>query len=61
MTLAMLLFQVMDAIAKWLVLDDIPAVQIVAMRSWIMLPMILIILVILLLYQIIHLPEWLIL
>ncbi len=46
MTLAMLLFQVMDAIAKWLVLDDIPAVQIVAIRSWIMLPMILIILVI---------------
>lgn len=35
MMLAMLLFIVMDAFAKWLVSDDMSAVQIIAVRGWI--------------------------
>ena len=35
MMLAMLLFIVMDAVAKWLVSDAMSAVQIIAVRSWI--------------------------
>ena len=41
MLLAMLLFAVMDAIAKWLVSAEMSAVQVIAVRSWIMLPIIL--------------------
>lgn len=37
MMLAMLLFQSMDAMAKWLVGADLPAIQVIAVRSWIML------------------------
>lgn len=44
MVLAMLLFQAMDAMAKWLVLDGMSAIQVIAFRSWIMLPVILLIL-----------------
>ncbi len=35
MMLAMLLFIVMDAFAKWLVSDDMSAIQIIAVRGWI--------------------------
>ena len=42
--LAMLLFQAMDAMAKWLVKADISAVQVIAVRSWMMLAMILLVL-----------------
>jgi drug/metabolite transporter (DMT)-like permease len=38
MVVAMLLFQGMDALVKWLVENDVPAIQIIAVRSWIMLP-----------------------
>jgi drug/metabolite transporter (DMT)-like permease len=41
MLLAMLMFAVMDAIAKWLVNAQMSAVQVIAVRSWIMLPLIL--------------------
>lgn len=41
MVLAMLLFQGMDAMAKWLVQEEMSAIQIIAIRSWMMLPMIL--------------------
>jgi drug/metabolite transporter (DMT)-like permease len=34
MMLAMLLFEVMDAVAKWLVGADISAIQVIAVRSW---------------------------
>ena len=34
MMLAMLLFEVMDAVAKWLVGADMSAIQIIAVRSW---------------------------
>jgi len=34
MLLAMLLFAVMDAVAKLLVSSDIPAIQVIAVRSW---------------------------
>ena len=44
MLLAMLLFQSMDALAKWLVNEDIPAIQVIAVRSWIMLSIILLVL-----------------
>ncbi|MCP4769515.1 MAG: hypothetical protein GY875_25070 [Gammaproteobacteria bacterium] len=46
MMLAMLLFEVMDAIAKWLVSSKMSAIQVIAIRSWILLPMILLILAI---------------
>jgi len=46
MMLAMLLFEVMDAVAKWLVSADMSAIQVIAIRSWIMLVMILAILAI---------------
>lgn len=44
MMLAMLLFEVMDAVAKWLVSADMSAIQVIAIRSWMMLAMILAIL-----------------
>ena len=44
MMLAMLLFEVMDAVAKWLVSADMSAIQVIAIRSWMMLVMILAIL-----------------
>ena len=34
MLLATLLFAVMDALAKWLVSADVSAVQVIAVRSW---------------------------
>jgi drug/metabolite transporter (DMT)-like permease len=34
MMLAMLLFEVMDAVAKWLVGADLSAIQVIAVRSW---------------------------
>ena len=34
MLLAMLLFVVMDAAAKWLVSNEMPAIQVIAVRSW---------------------------
>ena len=40
MLLSMLLFVVMDALAKWLVGAEISAIQVVAIRSWIILAMI---------------------
>jgi len=46
MMLAMLLFEVMDAIAKWLVSSEMSAIQVIAIRSWILLPLILLILAI---------------
>jgi len=46
MMLAMLLFEVMDAIAKWLVSNEMSAIQVIAIRSWILLPLILLILAI---------------
>ena len=39
---AMLLFEVMDAMAKWLVIGDMSAIQIIAIRSWMIVPVILI-------------------
>jgi len=44
MILAMLLFEVMDAVAKWLVSANMSAIQVIAIRSWMMLLMILAIL-----------------
>jgi len=44
MMLAMLLFEVMDAVVKWLVSSDMSAIQVIAIRSWILLPTILLIL-----------------
>jgi drug/metabolite transporter (DMT)-like permease len=44
MLLAMLLFEVMDAVAKWLVSADMSAIQIIAVRSWLITAMILVIL-----------------
>ena len=44
MILAMLLFVIMDALAKWLVSSEMSAIQLIAIRSWIILPMILLIL-----------------
>lgn len=44
MMLAMLLFIVMDAVAKWLVSSDMSAIQVIAVRSWLMIVMILVIL-----------------
>lgn len=44
MLLAMLLFEVMDAVAKWLVSSDMSAIQVIAIRSWfivVMIPLIL--------------------
>jgi drug/metabolite transporter (DMT)-like permease len=35
MLLAILLFEVMDAVAKWLVSSDMSAIQVIAVRSWI--------------------------
>jgi drug/metabolite transporter (DMT)-like permease len=46
MMLAMLLFEVMDAVAKWLVSADISAIQVIAVRSWMIMAMILLILAI---------------
>lgn len=40
MLLAMLLFEVMDAVAKWLVSDDMSAIQVIAVRSWFIVAMI---------------------
>ncbi|MDH3449197.1 MAG: DMT family transporter [Gammaproteobacteria bacterium] len=40
MMLAMFLFGVMDAIAKWLVVANMSAIQIIAVRSWIIVVMI---------------------
>jgi drug/metabolite transporter (DMT)-like permease len=44
MLLAMLLFEVMDAIVKWLVSSEMSAIQVIAIRAWILLPTILLIL-----------------
>ena len=44
MMMAMLLFEVMDAIAKWLVSADMSAIQVIAVRSWMVMAMILLIL-----------------
>lgn len=44
MILAMLLFAVMDALAKWLVSSEMSAIQLIAMRSWIIIPLILLML-----------------
>ena len=46
MMLAMLLFEVMDAVAKWLVSADMSAIQVIAVRSWLITAMILMILAI---------------
>ncbi len=46
MMLAMLLFEVMDAVAKVLLSADMSAIQVIAIRSWMMLVMILLILAI---------------
>ncbi len=40
MLLATLLFEVMDAVAKWLVTLDMSAIQVIAIRSWIITAMI---------------------
>jgi drug/metabolite transporter (DMT)-like permease len=44
MILAMLLFVVMDALAKWLVSSQMSAIQLIAIRGWIILPIILLVL-----------------
>ncbi len=44
MILAMLLFVMMDALAKWLVSSEMSAIQLIAIRSWIILPLILLVL-----------------
>jgi len=44
MMLAMLLFEVMDAVVKWLVSADLSAIQVLAVRGWILVPLILLIL-----------------
>ena len=44
--LAMFLFMVMDAVAKWLVSADLSAIQVIAVRSWMITVMILVILAI---------------
>ena len=44
MMLAMLLFEVMDAVAKWLVGTDMSAIQVIAVRSWIIVPLMLLVL-----------------
>lgn len=44
MLLAMLLFEVMDAVAKWLVSADMSAIQVIAVRSWMITLMILLVL-----------------
>jgi drug/metabolite transporter (DMT)-like permease len=46
MMLAMLLFELMDAVAKWLVSEDMSAIQVIAVRSWLITVMILLILAI---------------
>jgi len=46
MLLAMLLFVAMDAVAKWLVSADMSAIQVIAVRSWMIVVMILLILAI---------------
>jgi len=40
MLLAMLLFEVLDAVAKWLIGADMSAIQVIAVRSWIIVPLI---------------------
>jgi drug/metabolite transporter (DMT)-like permease len=44
MILAMLLFVVMDALAKWLVSAEMSTIQLIAIRSWIIIPLILLML-----------------
>ena len=46
MMLAMFLFMVMDAVAKWLVSAELSAIQVIAVRSWMITIMILVILAI---------------
>ena len=41
MIVAMMLFPLMDAVAKWLVINNISSIQIIAVRSWMMIPVIL--------------------
>jgi drug/metabolite transporter (DMT)-like permease len=41
MILATLLFAVMDALAKWLVSEEMSAIQLIAIRGWIIIPIIL--------------------
>lgn len=45
MLTAMMLFPLMDAVAKWLVIANLSSIQIIAVRSWMMIPIILISLV----------------
>lgn len=45
MLLATLLFAVMDAMAKWLVTAEVSPVQVIAVRSWMITPMILVMLI----------------
>ena len=44
MIMAMLLFVIMDALAKWLVSSQMSAIQLIAIRGWIILPIILLVL-----------------
>ncbi len=46
MLLAMLLFEVMDAVVKWLLSDDMSAIQVIAIRSWMIVPFVIILLAI---------------
>jgi len=41
MIVAMMLFPLMDSVAKWLVIANIPSIQVIAVRSWMMIPVIL--------------------
>lgn len=41
MLTAMMLFPMMDAVAKWLVVANLSSIQVIAVRSWMMLPIIL--------------------
>ncbi len=41
MLAAMMLFPLMDAVAKWLVIADVPSIQVIAMRGWMIVSLIL--------------------
>ncbi|MCP4187829.1 MAG: DMT family transporter [Gammaproteobacteria bacterium] len=41
MLVAMMLFPLMDAVAKWLVIANVPSIQVIAIRGWMMVTMIL--------------------
>ena len=44
MMLAMLLFEAMDAVARWSVSAEMSAIQVIAVRSWLILTLILLVL-----------------